>query len=269
MSINLPDVSVHHREQGKGPPIVLLHSLATDGSMWDGVAPRLARAGYRVLRPDLRGHGRSGRPPGPYRLEDFAADLEGWIDALGLGRPHLVGLSLGGMVAQAFALRRPRGVRSLVLANTTALYPAAGRAILEERAALAEVEGMAPVAKATVARWFTPAFAAKRPTVVQAYREGTEACDPAAYAAAARAVAGVAYLGRLPLLKVPTLVIAGRDDAAIPPAAAEEITRAVPGAQLALIDAAHLSAIEAPEAFADTVLRFVRSVDGLTAVLTK
>ena len=260
MIAELPRLRVAFEDEGQGPAIVLLHSLATDRTMWDGVAPLLVGGGFRVIRPDLRGHGSSARLAGPYSLEDFADDLAGLLDHLEVATPHVVGLSLGGMIAQAFALRHPGRAHSLVLADTTAEYPAAGRAIMEERAALAEREGMAPVVEPTIGRWFTEGFAASRPAVVDRYRSLIRSNDPLAYAASARAVASVAYRDRLGDVKTPALVIVGEHDLATPPELAAELAQGLSGAELVRVPGAHLSAVEAPEPFAATVLAFLRAM---------
>ena len=260
MIADLPNLRVYYEDEGSGEPVVLLHSLGTDERMWGPIVPPLLADGWRVIRPDLRGHGRSGQPPGPYHLDDFADDLAAFARAIGVDAFHLVGLSLGGMVGQAFALRHPEMVRSLVLADTTSHYPPAGRAIMEERAERVGAEGMAAVASETVARWFTPEFAAAHPDVVAQYQTGVEEMDPAGYAAAGRAVAAVAYRDRLGEIGAPALVIVGTEDQATPPEQAEELAAGIRGAEIERIPGAHLSPVEAPEAFSEAVLRFLRMV---------
>ena len=257
MIAQLPHLRIAFEDEGHGPAVVLLHSLGTDRTMWDGVTPLLVGGGFRVIRPDLRGHGRSERPTDAYSLDDFADDLAQLQDWLEIATPHVVGLSLGGMIAQAFALRYPGRARSLVLADTTAEYPTAGRAIMEERAALAEREGMASVVEPTIGRWFTEGFTASHPAVVDRYRSLIRSNDPHAYAASARAVASVAYRERLGEIDVPTLVVVGEHDARLRPAS-EALVAAIPGAELALIDGGrHLFLWEVPEQVTPVVDAFL------------
>ena len=222
-----------------GAPVVAFsNSIGTTLEMWDAQAAALSQR-FRVLRYDTRGHGRSPTVVGGTTMEDLADDLAGLLDALGIRRAHVVGLSLGGMTAQMLAVRRPDLVDHLVLMATAAHLPGDW----PQRAALVQAQGMAAIADAVVARWFTPAF--RDDPSVAALRDRFTAIDPAGYAACCLAIAGMDLRPLIPGITAPTLVVMGADDPATPPATGEAIRALVPGAELAVIPrAAHILAME-------------------------
>ena len=224
----------------EGAPVVAFsNSLGATLEMWDAQARALAGR-YRVLRYDTRGHGRSPVVDRPATtLDDLAADLAGLLDALGIGRAHVVGLSLGGMTAQALAARRPDRVHGLVLMATSAYLPAGWT----ERAALVRAEGMGAIVEAVMPRWFTPGFVGSPPAL--ATRERFLRIDPRGYAACCDAIGAMDLRPILPTIAAPTLVIAGADDPATPPAMGEDIRARIPEAELIVLPrAAHMLAVE-------------------------
>lgn len=244
---------LHTLKQGQGPLVVLSHALGCDLSMWDGVAAALQDR-YTVLRYDQRGHGRTPASAGAYSMDDLADDAAELIRAQGAGPVHFVGLSMGGMTAQALAARHPGRVRSLVIANSAASYDEAARAMWQARIDTVRTNGVAPIADGALQRWFTPEFrvdqvngGAERVAALRAVLEATPALP---YAAACDAVAKIALDEGNACIACPTLVIAGSRDEATPPAMSQAIADRIPGAQLASLDAAHLSAVEQPEVFA-------------------
>ncbi len=249
--------------QGQGPLVVLSHALGCDLTMWDGVAAALQDR-YTVLRYDQRGHGRTPASTGAYSMDDLADDAAELIRAQGAGPVHFVGLSMGGMTAQALAARHPGRVRSLVIANSAASYDEAARAMWQARIDTVRVNGVAPIADGAMQRWFTPEFrvdhvngGAERVAALRAVLEATPALP---YAAACAAVAAIALDAGNARIACPTLVIAGSRDEATPPAMSQAIADRIPGAQLASLDAAHLSAVEQPEAFARLLEGFWESL---------
>ncbi len=230
------------------PVLVLSNSLGTTLAMWDGVAAHL-RGRYRILRYDTRGHGASPARDAETAIEDLADDLIGLLDALGIAQAHLAGLSLGGMTVQAAAARAPERVLSLGLLATAAFMPS--RESWAERAATVRAQGTGALVEATLGRWFTAGFREAAPPVLARIREDFVACDRTGYARACEAIGAMdlrPVLGRIP---APTLVIAGREDPATPPAMAEEICAGLPQAELVLLPrAAHLLAVEHPAATA-------------------
>jgi 3-oxoadipate enol-lactonase len=241
--------------------IVLSHALGQDHSMWDAVANQLARH-HRVITPDTRGHGRSEIPDGPLSLDDLAADAARVIDELAEGGPVIwVGLSMGGMIGQALALQHPDKVKALVLANTTSQYPEAGRQAVAERIATVQAQGLGAIATATMNRFFSDDFRQRQAAAVARHQRLFEATDPEGYTACSAAIREIDTTARLGEIRVPTLVIAGSEDQGTPRAMLDTIAQGIPGAHLHTLEgAAHLSAAEQPEAFADLVGEFIASL---------
>ncbi|MDT0330144.1 3-oxoadipate enol-lactonase [Nocardiopsis lambiniae] len=241
-------VDLHHVESGPAdaPPLLLGGSLGTTTAMW---APQVAALStvFRVIRFDHRGHGGSPIPPGPYGMADLAGDVVALLDRLGIERAHYAGLSIGGMVGQWLAVHHADRLDRLALLATS---PHAGPAgPWRERAALVRAQGTGAVADTVVSRWFTPGFAAEHPHDVTVLRDQIAATSPEGYAGCCEAVAGHDVREDLAGVTTPTLVIAGAEDPATPPAAhANVIAERVPGACLVtLTDAAHLLSWQRPD----------------------
>jgi 3-oxoadipate enol-lactonase len=258
-SWNMHMPQLHFLKQGQGPLVVLSHALGCDLTMWDGVAAALHDR-YTVLRYDHRGHGRSPAPAGPYSIDDLADDAAELIRTQATGPVHFVGLSLGGMTSQALGARHPQLVRSLSIANSASHYDDAARAMWQTRIDTVRAQGMSAIAEGAMQRWFTPEFRADAnggSARVAALRAVLEATAPGPYATACAAVAQIDLEASNSRISCPTLVIAGSRDEATPPAMSQAIARSIGGAQLRSIDAAHLSAVEQPEAFARLLTDFL------------
>jgi 3-oxoadipate enol-lactonase len=246
--------------EGNGPIVVLSHALGCDLHMWDGVAEQLARA-HTVIRYDHRNHGRSEVVAGPLTMETLADDAAALIAREAGGVPvHFVGLSMGGMTAQALAAKHPGLLRSLVIANSSAHYP--DQAPWRTRVETVEAQGVAAIAPGAVGRWLTPEYVstpegAEEARKLAATLVGT---DAASYIASCHAVAAIDFRESDRAIPVPTLVIAGARDEATPPAMSEAMAAAIPGSRLAVIDAAHLSAVERPVEFSQMLIDFWRSL---------
>lgn len=251
-----------YRQDGSGLPVLLLHGLGDTHDLWRHQIPALASQ-YRVVTMDLRGHGRSDLGGTPFDLVTMAGDVRRTIGTLQLGEPVVVvGLSMGGGVAQALAIRNPRLVRALVLVSTSSEFPDTTRQRFLSRAALAEREGMAAVVDATVSRWFTRSFAERHPDEVERTRRSVLAIDPAAFAAASRANADRNLTAALRSIKCPVLFVGGATDPADPARALTIYRRELPDLQWEIIpDTAHLVPIEAPDTFTAILLRFLRDVE--------
>ncbi|WP_076997722.1 alpha/beta fold hydrolase [Variovorax sp. KK3] len=246
--------------EGEGPFVVLSHALGCDLHMWDGVAEVLARA-HTVLRYDHRNHGASEKVPGPLTIEHLADDAAEMIARETDGEPvHFVGLSMGGMTAQALAAKHPQLLRSIVIANSSAHYP--DRTPWRTRVETVQAQGVAAIAPGAVARWLTPVYATTPEGAEAARRlhDTLVATDAAAYVASCDAVAAIDFRESNRAICTPTLVIAGNQDEATPPAMSEAMVEAIPGAKLARIDAAHLSAVERPVEFTQMLIDFWRSL---------
>lgn len=236
------------------PVLVLSNSLGTRMAMWEAQVPAFSER-FRVLRYDSRGHGASDAPPGAYGLDRLGRDVVELLDALGLDRVAFCGLSLGGMVGQWMGMRAPERLTRLVLANTSGFMgpPSAWDA----RIAAALSQGMAPLAAASVARWFTPDFAARDPQAVAAIEDGLMRTSPQGYAGCCAAIRDMDLRRVASLIPTPALVISGTADPATPPDHGEALATTLPDARLTLLDAAHLSNVEQPAAFTAAVLGFL------------
>ena len=228
----------------QAPVLVLGNSMGTTMAMWDQQLAALAGR-LRVLRYDHRGHGASEAPPGPYRIEQLGRDLLGLLDDLGLDRVSFCGLSLGGMIGIWLATHAPDRIDRLALCCTAATVN--GEVYLE-RAAKVRAGGTGSVAAEVVDRWFTPAFRRAAPHQVERAVAMLLATSEEGYAGCCEALAAMDLRAGLPAITAPTLVIAGADDLATPPARAEAIVAAIPTARLEVVaGAAHLANIEQPQ----------------------
>ncbi len=244
---------------GLGPWLTMSHSLACDLSMWDEQA-RLLAAHFRVLRFDTRGHGRSGAPPGPYTLEQLAADVHGLFAALGIVRTHWVGLSMGGMIGETYALAHPEVFATMVLADTTSRRPPDAERMWGERIRVAQTQGMEALVDSTLTRWFTAPFRAARPPVLSRIAEGIRTTPVDGFAGCCHAISRVDLLDRLHEIRCPVLVMVGDQDHGTPPEMARQIHANLPGSQLRIIDeASHLSNIEQPARFNQALFEFLAS----------
>ena len=164
--------SVTGTTDGDRPPVMLIHGVGADGTSWDQIAPALASE-FRVLRLDLRGHGRSGHIDGALTLDDFVRDVVDVLDACAVPAAHIVGFSLGGMIAQGIALQHADRVRRLVLLSAVAGRTAEERERVQARLAILREQGIAAITGAAQERWFTPDFIARNPDLV---RSGCSSC---------------------------------------------------------------------------------------------
>ncbi|GGK97586.1 3-oxoadipate enol-lactonase [Mangrovihabitans endophyticus] len=239
-------VRLHRRLDGPpdAPPVLLINSLGTDHTMWEPQMAVLA-AQHRVIRYDVRGHGCSSVPAGPYSLADLGQDALGLLDALGVPRAHVVGLSLGGMTAMWLAAHAPHRVGRLVLCCTSAqLGPAQQWA---DRAETVRRQGLGAIATAVIGRWLTPPYASTHPDDVRRLRAMLTATPPAGYAGACAAIENMDLRSDLDRITARTLVLSGNDDEAIPPMHGAQIAGAIPDARLVVVrDAAHLATWQQP-----------------------
>ena len=255
-------MKTNHRLEGpSGAPVVTLtHPLGVTLALWDDHVAALTNR-YRVLRYDVRGHGGSETPPGPYTLEQMAGDLFDLLDALGIAETHFVGVSMGGLIGMTAALTRPSRIKSLVLCDTTACYGPGVRPMWEDRIRVAESEGMtAALVDRTMAIWFTEAFRTKRPEVVERIAAMLRKSDPRGYAAAIRAIAFVDLSERIRAIICPILVVVGEQDPGTPPAMARVIHERIPGAELLILPGAmHCAVAEDADRFLRALLDFIEA----------
>jgi len=242
------------------PVVAFSNSLGTTLEMWDFQVRALASR-YRCLRYDTRGHGRTGVRDEAVTMEDLADDLAGLLDALGIARAHVVGLSLGGMTAQAFGVRHPERTASLVLMATSAHLPPPD--LWDGRIATVRATGMGPLVDGIIPRWFTPPSIAAYPERVRQVRERFLGVDPVGYAVCCGAIRDMDLRDQIGAIAKPTLIVAGADDPATPVAMMIDIQTRIPGAELVVIPgAAHLLSVEHPEFVNAHLEGFLARVEG-------
>jgi 3-oxoadipate enol-lactonase len=240
-----------------GAPVVLMaHSIGTTRELWERQLTALV-ARYRVVRYDARGHGRSSAPAGEYSLDQLGRDAIAVLDAAGVARAHVLGLSLGGLTAMWLGLHAPERVERLVLANTAARIGTRDRWI--ERIAQVRGGGMDAVVDLAIGRWFSEAFRARAGDTVSAFRRLLLGCSPVGYAGCCAVLRDVDLREEIARIAAPALIIAGTEDQATTLADAELMRTRISGARLVTLPAAHLSNVEQPEAFTRAVLEFLEA----------
>jgi 3-oxoadipate enol-lactonase len=253
-------MKTNHRLEGPrdAPVVTLTHPLGVTLALWDDHVAALTDR-YRVLRYDVRGHGGSETPSGPYTLEQMAGDLFDLLDALGIAETHFVGVSMGGLIGMTAALGQPQRIKSLVLCDTTACYGPGVRPMWEDRIRVAEGEGMTTaLLDRTMAIWFTEAFRTERPETVERIASMLRKSDPRGYAAAIRAIGFVDLAERLGAIRCPTLVVVGEQDPGTPPAMARVIHERIAGSELLVIpNAMHCAVVEDADRFLAALLGFL------------
>lgn len=241
---------------GDAPLLVLSNSLGTNIEMW---APQVAAfsARYRVIRYDTRGHGASDAPEGSYSLDRLGRDVVELLETIGADKVAFCGLSLGGMTGQWLGLREPSRISRLILANTSSFMgpPSAW----DDRIAMVRKDGMAPLAAASVSRWFTPEFQTAHGSSIAPIETGLLATPASGYIGCCAAIRDMDMRRMVSLIDRPTLVIAGTRDPATPPPHSDALVAGIKGAALVSLDAAHLSNVEQPAAFTEAVLSFLDS----------
>ncbi|WP_224824823.1 alpha/beta fold hydrolase [Cognatishimia sp. MH4019] len=243
------DSGIFGQKKGSGAPVFFLHCLGLDHQIWDGVIDRLPD-GVSAGVMGLRGHGASAVPEGPYRMGALVSDAEAAMERLELRDAVVVGLSVGGMIAQGLAVKRLDLVRGLVLANTAAKFGQPRP--WEDRAAAVLEGGMEAVREATLERW-------------QCRDAGVEEwlmrCDPVGYAGVCHAIAGTDFYTPTSGLRLPALGIAGSKDRSTPPDLVRETSDLIPGSRFALMkEAGHLSPLDDPDGFTAHLVTFLKEI---------
>ena len=244
---------VHYRDEGPraGPPIVLVNALGSDLRIWDEVAARLAPT-FRVVRYDKRGHGLSEAGPDRYDMADYARDLAGLLDALGVARATVVGLSIGGLIAQELYRRRPDLFAALVLSDTAAKI--GDDASWDARIASIEAGGVEAIADAVLERWFTADFRKRRADELAGWRAMLVRTPRQGYLAACGALKRADLRPYAGAISVPTLFLVGDEDGSTPVALVRETAALVEGSRFEIIaGTGHIPGIERPGATADLI----------------
>jgi 3-oxoadipate enol-lactonase len=233
---------------GEGPAVVFTHGLGGSANAWLAQLEACRARGWRGVAHDQRGAGRSGKPPGPYSVETWTADLLALLDALEIGEAALVGHSVGCMVAERAALEIGGRARGLALCGGTLAWPPAAEPVFAERAGLARAGRLDQIAEAVATGGLSERCRARDPRLLGLMREMIAANDPEAYAVSAEAT-GAAAMIRPGELGCPVLAVCGSEDPVTTPADAEAIVAAVGDARAAFVEgAAHWCQLEDPEA---------------------
>lgn len=250
-------VRLHHRIDGSGPHVLLLHAVGIDLTFLDAVAGRLA-SDFTVLRADLRGHGKSPYQP-VARLEDYADDVHALLGELNFAPCAVAGFAFGGMVTQALAVKYPQDVRALVIASCPSAQTPESAKTVAQRGADARRDGIGSILDVTMRRWFNDAFVDAGGDA--ATRQRLLSTDVRGWADAWSAMAGISTAPRLKEIRVPTLCLVGEFDKSTPPPIVQTIAEAIPGSRFHVLPGApHMPFIEQPEETARVVGGFLREV---------
>jgi 3-oxoadipate enol-lactonase len=250
------NISLYYQLEGHqdAPVLMLANSLGTTLEMWEPQISILLTQ-FQVLRYDVRGHGRSGTPPGPYTIEQLGQDALALLDHLGLKRVDFCGLSMGGMTGMWLGTHHPQRIRRLVLSNTAAKVGTPE--LWNSRLAVLGRDGMAGLTASILERWFTRRFQERAPHVIEHIRAMLLGAAVQGYAACVGAIRDMDQLRDIARIDVSTLVIAGRHDVSTPPELAREITLRISGSRYVELDAAHLSNWEQAGAFTVALMDFL------------
>jgi 3-oxoadipate enol-lactonase len=260
MLIQANGIEMNYEISGKknAPLVILSHSLGSSLKMWNPQMEAL-ESHFRVLRYDIRGHGRSSTPPAPYTMELLGEDAVGLLNALKVDQVHWVGLSMGGMIGQSIALNHPHRLRSLSLCDTGAIVPAEAQPIWQERIESVRQKGMESQLQGTMERWFTPPFLSLNPPMLALIKKEFLTTPAEGYIHCCEAIRRLNTLERLRGINLPTLIIVGEDDPGMPVSASEAMHQRIPQSKLVVLKSArHLSNVEQPEAFNTHLIDFLK-----------
>jgi len=246
---------------GQGIPVLFVHALAMDGSLWADSAARLCTR-LPLYAPDCRGHGRSDKPAGPYSTAQFADDILAVLARLDAPAVHLVGCSMGGTVALAFAGRYPDRVSSLTIIDATACYGDDVEAEWETRGKRPQAQGFESMVEFQLSRWFSEGFVRSGSDRIAQARDVFLRNDPAAYLESCRMLGKADERGALARYLGPALVLVGSDDYATPVAMAMEMVALMPAGRLKVLEGLrHFTAIEAPGLIAREIDAFITNAE--------
>lgn len=262
MKIYNGPVQINFESSGKadGPVVLMAHSLGCNLHMWDPQMPALERD-YQVIRLDMRGHGQSDVPPGPYTLDELADDVIAVMDSQSITKAHWVGLSVGGMIGQSLLLRYPERFISAVLCDTASSQPDTAGPLWDARIKTIEADGLRSIVDATMQRWFTaPGLRSSNPAF-DAVKEQLANTSDKGYIACCHAIMKLNYIDQLENITVPVSLIVGAQDLATPVSGSEAMQIRLPNSQLNVLEnASHISNVEQPDAFNAVLLSFLKSV---------
>ena len=253
-------LAIGYKTRGVGVPIVLIPSIGCPKEMWDGVMAEL-ESHYRVIAIEVRGHGDSDVPGGPFTMDDLADDVIEMLKAIGGGQKAIVGgCSMGGQVSQGVGVKAPELLHGIIISNTGTQRNDKIREIMEARALAAE-NGMPASVWTTLNRWYSEAYQKAHPETIAMTHDWLMHCDPIVHAWSWRAIKGLAYADRLHAMQLPALCIGGEHDQATAAAEVEAMAKALPNGTYRLCKGAgHLSPLEQPRQYAGHVREFAERV---------
>lgn len=257
MAQSLDPATIRLHRNGQGTPLVMLHCLGITHHLWDCLSGLAER--YTLISYDLPGHGETPVPATPYGIEDLSAQLSAVLKREGIPRAHIIGISLGGLIAQHIAATEPSMVDRLVLCDTTPRYTDEARANWAVRAAAARRDGPASLLPMIEQIWFTPAFVAAEPPAVKLVRDTFRACSGEGYALACEALGAADLRSLAPRIAAPTLVICGSEESDAFKDAARWLGEHIAGARVEFMaQGAHASVLEQPVVTERLVREFLR-----------
>jgi 3-oxoadipate enol-lactonase len=251
-------IRMHVAEAGDGPPLVFMHGLGWDNTLWRPAMAKFSRD-YRVIAADTRGHGLSDKPAGPYSIDMFAADWYGLLRELGMQRPCIVGFSQGGMTAQVIASQHPEDIGPLFLVSTACRSDPAVREKLEERIRQSQSDGPVAAARVAAKSVFSTGFAAAHPKVIEDFVAWRAAMEQPPLVHATRAGYGFDVSTRLKAVRVPAKVVYGEEDVLTPPTVVKQVAAAFAAAELEGVPGAgHMIPVEQPDTFYGILASFLQ-----------
>jgi len=262
MKISNGSIKINFESSGNtdGPVVLMAHSLGCNLHMWDPQMSVLEKD-YHIFRLDMRGHGESDVPAGPYTLEELADDVIAVMDNQKIYKAHWVGLSVGGMIGQSLLLRYPERFLSAVLCDTASSQPEAAGPIWNDRIKAVETNGLSSIVDATMERWFTDAGLKSGGPSIDAVRAQLASTSDQGYVACCYAIMNLNYIDQLHEIRVPVSIIVGAEDLATPVAGSKAMHDRLPNSQLTVLDnASHISNVEQTEAFNRVLLDFLKKV---------
>lgn len=251
-------IVLHYQVLGPadGPVLAFINSLGSDLRIWQEVVPAFTER-FRVVLYDKRGHGLSDAPPAPYTIDDHTDDLLALLDHLHIDKVSLVGLSVGGMIAQRMTVRVPDRVQSITLCCTAAKIGTAE--LWADRIGAVEAGGIEPIADNVLQRWFTPLFHGTRADDLAGWRNMLVRTPAHGYAGTCAAIRDADLRPDAGRIAVPTLCVAGDQDGSTPPDVVKATAELIPGAQFALIEGAgHIPCVEKPAELSGLIMQHLQ-----------
>lgn len=255
----LPTSETFYVDEGTGTPIVLIHGMGGDHTVWDLQAARL-QGRFRIVRPDNLGHGRSAKPPGPWTFSQFSRQIAELLDSLSIRRAVICGFSLGGSIGEAVALDYPDRVAGLIVVSSVCARTEAEQEAVDRRVVQVAEGGPPAVVDGALKRWFTETFSREHPEVIEYWRKRLLANERGPYLEAYRLYSDVdrQLLHRIGGIKAPTLIVTGDKDPGQTPRMAHEMSRRIPGSEVRIFQGIpHMLTIEAADNLNAAIADFV------------